>query len=771
MPALVEATGSPKQKEIDEEEQARIDLDAFLTLARKRFSIAEEAEAENRKASLEDLEFFTGEQWPNDVKAARSADGRPCLTINRLKGIKNQVTNEQRQQRPAIQVNPRGDGASTETAEVYQGIIRDIEVNSDAEIAYDSSFEGMVIGGFSYFRVLTDYLPGLSFEQELKIKRIKNPFTVYFDPTCIEPDYSDANWAFIIEDLSKQEYKAQFPKSEAASMVDFSSIGDQSPGWAAKETIRIAEYFHVEHDTQPIVLLDDNRVMLKEHAPKDAVIVKSRDMIVRRVVWTKINAIEKLKETSWLGQWIPIIPVLGDDLDVNGKRYLAGLIRNAKDAQKQYNYMNSAATEQIALATKAPYLAVEGQMEGFEKMWEQANVRNFSFLYYKAVDVQGKPAPPPTRNAVEPPIQAMAVMIRQADNDLKSTTGIYDASLGERGPDQSGKAILARQKQGDVATLNFSDNLARSIRFLGKQLVDLIPRVYTAARIQRIIKPDQTVDHVGIWNSSMHDAGTDPRTLPGMTDPSIKRIFDIGTGRYDVTVSVGPSYQSKRQEAVSSQLALIQADPDILKVAGDLLIRNMDWPGSKEIADRVKKMLPPQLQDDNGDPAAQLQKAQSQLQQLNQQHELLTQHLTAANETIKSKQQEQEAKMSIAKAQIDADLIKTKLELENKLAIAEITTKAQDRQQRAQLEQDMWMALHNSAHDAATQATDQTHEAGMQTADQQHEAQLQQAQQQHEGEQATQSQGAEADQATQAQAAAQQQQESAQAAEPQTPGE
>jgi hypothetical protein len=471
----------------------------FLALARERFKLAADAESEIRKKALDDLKFYDGDQWDETIKAKREKKFRPCLVNNLMPKFVRQVTNEQRQQDTGIQINPIGDGADVETAEMLQGMIRHIEVNSEAEIVYNSAFQGMVIKGFDYWRVITDYVDDESFDQEIKLQRIKNAFTVYFDPSCTQPDYSDANFAFVIEDLTAEEFKDKHKDAEAASLNEFSSIGDSAPGWGTKDTIRIAEYFYVERETKKLYSLEDGSVV--SELPEGQKAVKERDVVRRKVKWAKITGTEVLEERDWAGKWIPIVPVLGDDLDIDGKRSLKGLVRDAKDPQRQKNFMESAATEAIALAPKSPFIAAAGQIEQYKSMWEQANVETFSVLPYDPVDNNGKPEPPPQRNAVEPPIQAMSEMITRADENLKSIIGLYDPSLGTAKSDQSGKAIQSLQKQGDVGTLNYSDNLTRSKRHTGRIILDLIPKIYDTRRIQRIVKPDGTADLVTITNS------------------------------------------------------------------------------------------------------------------------------------------------------------------------------------------------------------------------------------------------------------------------------
>lgn len=663
----------------------------FLKLAQERFKQCAEAEAQTRKESLDDLEFSVGRQWPADIEMQRQADGRPCLTMNRAPQFLRQITNDQRQQRPSTVINPSGDNSDPETAEILQGVVRHIEVISDAEIAYDTAFDSMGRCGLGYWRIVTEYIDDTGFDQEIKIKRIKNPFTVYLDPNCAEPDKSDARYGFIVEDVSAEEYKSRYPDSAAASLSDFTSVGDQPlQDGLDKDRIRIAEYFYIDEQSSTLLRLADGSVMEEEAygvlAAASALpeIVGRRQSLRQQVKWAKINALDILEERDWPGRWIPIVPLLGDDIDVDGRRHVAGLLRHYKDPQRMYNYWISAATETIALAPKSPHVAAEGQLEGHEEEWRQSNVRNMAVLTYKPKTVDGALVPAPQRQQFEPPIQAMSMMVRQADNDMKATTGIYDASLGQRGPDESGKAILARQKQSDLGTLNFVDNLSRSIRHSGRLLIDLIPYIYDAPRIQRIIRPDGTVDQVGLFNSQKGLGRDEVAGLELMQ--KVKKIYDLGVGRYDVAVSVGPSYQSKRQESVASMMALVQSYPNMMQAAGDLLVRNMDWPGAKEIADRLKKMLPPQLLDDSDhDPQTQMAKLQSQLRTMMQQHGVLIAELNQATQLIKSKRLDLESKERIAAMQSQVQLLTVEAKIRGEGALAALQAQLssiQDRMER-----------------------------------------------------------------------------------------
>lgn len=623
----------------------------LLQQARERFKLASDAEESIRREALEDLRFRAGEQWPENIKIDRQNTGRPCLTINRIPQFLRQVTNEIRQNRPSIQVNPVDDQADPETAEILQGIMRHIEVSSDADVAYDTAAEHAATFGFGYLRVITDYVDERSFDQEIRIERIRNPFSIYFDPECQKPDYSDARWAFVVQDVDREEYRALYPDSELSGLADMTTVGDQAPGWINGKSVRIAEYWHIDHEEQELALLPDGSVMPADMVPEGVPVLRTRTVQVAKVYWCKVNGLEVLEKQEWPGRWIPIVPVLGDEVIVNGERQLYGLVRFARDPQRMYNYWATAETEMIALAPKAPFIGAAGQFEGFERQWQSANVRNLPYLEYKPVSHAGVPMGPPQRQVYEPPIQAISHARMQANDDLKATTGIYDASLGARSNEQSGRAILARQREGDVANFHYADNLARSIKHLGKILLDLIPRIYDAPRVMRIIGAEE-VERVVQINAPTRDKG-------------VERIYDLSIGEYDVTVSVGPSFSTKRQEAVDSMLQLSQAYPPLMQVAGDLLVKNMDWPGASEIAERLKKLLPPNLQEEQEEqqvPPA----VQAQMSQMAQQNEQLSQALNQATDDLRTKRLEIESRERIEAMKAQTELVKIEAQLSSR---------------------------------------------------------------------------------------------------------
>lgn len=636
---------------------------------RERFKQASESWSEQRRLSLEDLEFLSGDQWPDDIKSARDLDKRPCLTINRLPQFLRQVTNEQRQNRPSIKVSPVDDNADVETAKVLQGIIRHVEYNSSADTAYDTAFYYSAASGLGFFRIITDYVSPTSFELEPLIKRVKNPFSVYPDPFFKEPDGCDMEYCFIVEPISKDEFKDMYPDAELSSMSDWKSIGDMNDGWCEEDATRLAEYFYKDYEEKDLVLLNTKEILEKSELPEELPlgieIVKERKALIPVVRWIKTNGIEILEETTFPGSYIPIIPVIGDEIEIDGKRILSGVIRNAKDPQRMYNYWASSETEMIALAPRAPFIGVEGQFEGHENEWKTANIKNYAFLQYKPKTIGGQLAPPPARNIFEAPTQSITQARMQTSDDLKATTGIYDASLGARSNENSGIAIQRRNVQAQTANFHFMDNLSRSLRHAGRILVEIIPQIYDTERAIRIIGEDETEDVVYINQVFEKNGKT--------------QLYDLSRGKYDVTISNGPSYATKRQEAVESMLALSQANPQITQIAGDLMVKNMDWPGADEIAERLKKTIPPNLLEQEGGGESQEipPQVQAQMQQMNQMVEQLTNELNHKNEIINQKQvelsfkqAELESREKIEFAKIEAGLKEAWVKTASQEAIA-----------------------------------------------------------------------------------------------------
>jgi hypothetical protein len=646
----------------EEIEQQVTSHEDVISQAKKRFKDVDDAESRIRKEAIEDLKFRTGDQWPDDVKTQRNLDGRPCITINRLPQFIRQITNDQRQNRPSIKVYPVDDKADIETAKVLQGLIKHIEYNSNADIAYDTSFEMAVTTGRGFFRIITDYCTPMSFDQEILIKMIENPLTVYFDTFSIEPDGSDANYCLIVEDMSRAEFKKQFPDAEISGLDDWSSLGASSQGWITQDSCRIAEYFVKEYKSKKLALLSNGDVIEKtwgadeipdfgfdDEAETRPTTVKSvRESMIPMIKWYKINGNEVLEETEWPGAWIPVIPVYGDKFNIDGQKILEGIVRHAKDPQRMYNYWSSNETEVIALAPRAPFIGVAGQFEGFEDKWRDANKRNFPFLEYNPTSVAGTPAPPPTRNQWEPPVSAITQAKAFAADDLKATTGVYDQALGAGTNDQSGIAISRRTTQSQLSNFHFIDNFSRALRHAGRVVINLIPSIYDTPRAQRILKEDGTSDLVSL--NKIFNA------------PDGKQmIHDLSVGEYDVVVETGPSFATKRMEAAASIEKVIKAYPQLMTVASDILIGDMDWPGASELAARLKKTIPSNLLDDPKNPNPVPPQAQAQMQQMQSMIQSLSQSLTTANQIIENKKLELASKERIELAKLNVNMETTLL--------------------------------------------------------------------------------------------------------------
>jgi len=612
----------------------------MLATMRTRLTMAIAAYSDSREDELDDLRFRAASpdnqwQWPADVLATRGSvqgqtiNARPCLTINKLPQHVLQVTNDQRQNRPSGKVIPADDKADIEVAEVFNGIVRHIEYISDADVAYDTACDNQVTFGEGYFRILTEYCNENSFDQDLRIGRIRDSFSVYMDPTIQDPCGSDAEWCFICQEITKEDYERQFPDAATLSSLQY-GVGDGAlNAWINQDTVRIAEYFYIQHEKKTLNQYHGNiAAMAGSPEAKQAEMmglkpIKTREVDAKTVKWCKTNGFEVLDKRDWPGKWIPVVRVVGNEFEIDGRMYVSGLVRNAKDAQRMYNYWVSQEAEMLALAPKAPFIGYGGQFEGYEQQWKTANINNWPYLEVNpdVTDGQGGVLPLPAR--AQPPMASSGLLQAKAgaSDDIKSSTGQYDSSLGATSNERSGRAILAREKQADTGTYHYVDNLARAIRHSTRQLVDLIPKLYDTQRIARIIGVDGETDQ------AMIDP-TQPMPVKKIQDERgivIKKIYNPSVGTYDVAVTTGPSYMTKRQEALDAMSQLLQGNPQLWAVAGDLFIKHMDWPGAQEMAKRFAKTIDPKLLSDEDDPALQAanQQMQAMAQEMEQMHSML----------------------------------------------------------------------------------------------------------------------------------------------------
>ena len=642
-----------------------------MATMRSRLTTAMAAYSDTREDELDDLRFMAGSpdnqwQWPADVLATRGSvqgqtiNARPCLTINKLPQHVRQVTNEQRQNRPSGKVIPVDDNADIEVAAILDGMVKHIEYISDADVAYDTACDNQVTYGEGYIRLLTDYCREDSFDQDIKIGRVRNAFSVYMDPTIQDPCGADAQWCFITQDMTKEEYEQEFPDASPISAMMTQGVGDESiSAWLDQDTVRIAEYFYYKTKPGTLNLYPDN-VAVFDGTPEDKQMkaqfgkpLKSRRVARKQVMWMKTNGFDVLDEREWPGKYIPVVRVVGNEFEVSGQIYVSGLVRNAKDAQRMYNYWTSQEAEMLALAPKAPFIGYGGQFEGDEMQWKTANTTNWPYLEVNPDVTDGAGGVLPLPQRAQPPLPQTGLIQAKmgADEDIKSATGQYNASLGMQGNERSGKAIVAREKQGDVGTYHYVDNLARAIRHITRQLVDMIPKIYDTQRIARIIGLDGEVSMVKI----NPDQPEPVRKLMDQNGGLIEKIYNPNVGTYDVMVSTGPGYMTKRQEALDAMSQILQTNPQLWAVAGDLFIKNMDWPGAQEMAERFKKILDPKVLQ-TGEKSPELAAAEQQIQALTQE----LQQSSTILESVKDSVAQQEVSIKSFEAEIRAYDAETK---------------------------------------------------------------------------------------------------------------
>ena len=628
--------------------------DKLLKEAKEAFKACVDYESNQREMSQQEYSFARlGNQWPEGVRKEREIDGRPCLTINRLPSFIRQVVNDARQNKPAIRTIPVDDNADVETSEIINGLIRNIEYRSDAGAAYDTAIEWAASSGIGYFRINVDYVFNDQFEKDITIERVMNPMSVYGDPDSTAVDSSDWNKAFVTEWMPTDQFKETYPNAEEVDW-DFTDARDRQE-WFEEDHILIAEYWKREEVTDTLLMLSDGQVMYQEAYENgkeifDALGIEiefERETSTRKVTQHIMNGQEILEENEWQGQFIPIIPVYGEEVVDDGKRYFHGLTHQSQDAQRNYNYWRTASTELVALAPKAPWVGEEGAFDADDN-WATANTKNHPYL-----EVSRGQQLPVRQPFAGVPAGALQEAINSSD-DIKSILGMFDASLGNSVNEVSGIAIQRRNQEGDTSTYHFQDNLTRAIRHAGRIIVDLIPHVYTRPRILRILGEDGEPQEVPV------NQPIDPNTMQPMDqgfEEGMERIFDLTAGKYDVQVKAGPNFTTKRQEAADQMMDMLRAFPQAAPYVGDLLVKNLDWPGADEIAKRLKAMLPAQLREDEQDPMVaqlqqQLEQAQGIIKQLSDMRDIEEQKIAVDRMNAETKRIESGIKQT--SANIDA---------------------------------------------------------------------------------------------------------------------
>lgn len=586
--------------------------DDKVKIALEAFELVSEAEEENRKDALDDLLFARlSQQWPEDIKNERTNERRPCLTINRLPSFIRQVVNDGRQNKPSIKTSPVDGQADPDTAEILNGLIKNIEYISNADVAYDTALESSASMGWGYWRVNMDYCDDDSFDMDLVIERVSNPFSIYGDEMSTRADSSDWKKAFVVERMKMTEFERKYKGADKIDWID-SDYGNMPMPWLEDKAILLAEFWEVDEIKRPIVQLSDGTVMdAKQYKEQKELldlagytVTGDRDSKTNRVRQHIMSGCEILETKDWAGKYIPIVPVYGEEINVEGKRYFRSLIRDAKDPQRMFNYWRTMSTELVALAPKAPFVAEEGSTE-VDPNWATANTKNHPVLKYKRGTQM-----PQRQPFAGVPAGALQEAMNSSD-DMKSIMGIFDASLGDRSNEVSGVAIDARDRQGETSTFHFIDNRNRAIRHTGLILLDLIPKIYKPGRIARILGGDNHDEPKNI-----------PLGKPVQKPDGTTKIYDFGLGKYDLVVESGPSFTTQRKETLAYLQELLRAFPQAAPVIGDIYAQNLDIIGGKTLAKRLKGLLPPGMDDENQDP--QLIQAQQQIKQLSAQLQALS---------------------------------------------------------------------------------------------------------------------------------------------------
>lgn len=634
--------------------------------ALEAFDQALEAAQENRESYVEDYKFgFLGEQWDEKIAQDRKRFSRPMLTINGLPAFGRQVINDIRQNRPRLKVLPADSDADIETATVIRGLLRNIENNSKASIAYETAAECSVYGGFGYWRVAIEHASDDTFDQDIVIKRIANPLSVVGDPYgSLDGTSADWNIGFIGELMSKRAFEDAYPDADP---VSFDNMEDRvRKNWTDGDEVLVCEYWKREKVAKTIWRMSNGQAVAEE-ALKDPMTRaafeaagimagQSRQVMSFKVKQCILNGQQVLTQRKervdgkeqtfehydWPGKYIPIIEMVGVEKNLEGKRILRSMINDAKDAQRQVNYWTTTATELVALAPRVPYIGPKGAFKS-DKRWKTANSQNHPYLEY---DGSVAPARQPIDSG--PAAGAMQEALLANDN-IKKILGMYDASLGARSNETSGKAIDARKEEGDTSTFNWRDNLGRAIQHGGVVMMDLIPYVYTKERVIRVLGEDGETQAIRLGERQRVEQPMQPGQQPKLPRiGALDGVFDLAMGKYDVIVDDGPSSKTERRETVEILGDLVRSNPAIMQVAGDLLVKNIDGlKDADELARRLKAMLPPNLQDDSK------QQIPPQVQAAMQQHEQMIQALTEENQKLK--QDEIGKAATIAKAQSDKD--------------------------------------------------------------------------------------------------------------------
>lgn len=633
----------------------------LLLKAKKAYRLDVEADEHNRLKCIDDLRFLhlPGSQWDQDIKERRGK--RPCYEFNKVRITVKRVVNDMRANRPSGKVRGTEDG-DKKTADIYEGLIRNIWNVSDGDTAIDHAAEFQVGGGIGAWRVSTEWSDDEAWSQDICIEPIKNPLCLYWDCAAQEPLKRDARHWFLTSMIAKEVYETTYPNKQVVSFEEV-VVGDQSEqinDWVQESMVRICEYWYKEPVTKQLALLQDgNTVDLKVTQVDPSMIVKQREVKTSKIMMCIMGGGDAIlaDPVEWVGDEFPFIVVFGEEIALDGRNHWFGLTRFAKDAQRGYNVSRTNLIESAALTPQAKLWMTPAQVQGLGDVFAEGHEKNYPYYLYNP---DPKAPGPPQRMASADIPMSLVTEIQMASEDIKAVTGIFDNSLGKQANEVSGTAIKARQSQGEIATFNYMDNLSKGIRRTWEILVNIIPKVYDTPRSIRILGKD----------------GADSYEQINATGPDGKVENDLARGKYDVTITTGPAFSTMRQEAAETYGQLMQASPEVMSVAADLVFKAMDLPYSEEIAERLKVMLPPPIQQmlqqgKQVDPEVAQQMAQvNQAMQQVQQHGQLVQQ--AADEAKKEQQDARQAKTDAQAASAQIKIQQAQLDAQSQVAIANL---------------------------------------------------------------------------------------------------
>ena len=660
----------------------------LLETIRKHVQLDLDATDEQRRLEADDRRFMDPTtHWKDQDRNEREGAGRPCLTEDNIGPFWRQVTNEQRKNKPGVQINPVDSNADVETAEVIQGLIRHIEYNSNADTAYDTAFGWAAGCGRGFYRLTTDYVDQESFEQEILIKRVPDPWFVFVDPSAQEADFSDMKWGGFKAWVSKEDFKAQYPDAELSRVgtTEWLGVGDDAPDWMNDDAsaCMVVEYFYKEFS--------------KKTVEQDG---QKREAIETKIKWVKCTAVEILERGEIPGSYIPIVAVLGTEMIQDGQRTWAGLIRAAKDPQQRLNYMLTSQVERIAFMPLATWIGAKGFMGKNKGIWQNAHKNQMAALEFEIVGDEGQGINAPRLITEEAPIVAVTNALEGSKQGMKSVLGMYDANMGNRQGGESGIAIQRLQTQGETGTYHLQDNLARAIRYEGRIILSWLKTYYDTPRIIRIIGEDGTQSQTRV-NAPLTQS--DKPLKP----ESMGKTYDLTIGVYDVTISAGPSYQSKRQEDRAMLLGMLGGPMGelIAQRAGDLVAKTLDSPIAKELAERLKPADIAQKEQQGSNQPQIPPQLQQQMQAMSQQHDAMTQEIHRLMDQIELNKHDHEFDM--AKAQLDSQtkvaiaemnnqtaLLQTQAQIDSQAADNAIKAKIQELEQGKKELEEAFMAMH-----------------------------------------------------------------------------